>query len=383
MTLDYNSLLLALGISGGCLLITLLMSWSVSRTEMFLLSWATGVSFIIAYVAAYIVYVDHPNPLLGAACFLILSSGLATLFGAARQFRTGRFPKAMAACAAGCAAAFCVPPLLLGFDGLGFVGENIAAAALLGLTAREYWRGRSEAPGPIVTLVVLYATIAGGFLLCAGVLIADGRIVLGAAPQNWAEDVSLAISIAGMTGIGALSLALNHWRAAGRHRREAMTDALTGLLNRRALFDLHGNAPVGQFAAVIAFDLDDFKSVNDQYGHQVGDRVIIAFAAELSAAVGGQGSAARLGGEEFALVLPRCLPHQAERAAEAIRSGFAARSVITDRGALSCTVSAGVAFGTKEGLPFETALRLADKALYASKRDGRNRVSQQGLRLVQ
>ncbi|MFI0845783.1 diguanylate cyclase domain-containing protein [Mesorhizobium sp. IMUNJ 23232] len=382
MTLDYNSLLLALGFSGACLAVTLVMSWAVARTELFLLTWAVGVFLIVVYVVLYAIYVDYPGPLLGAVCYLTLLTGLSALLGAARQFRTGRSPLRPAIIANAILIIIAVPPILMGYDGLGFIAENIAAAILLSATAREYWLGRAEAPGPILGLSALYAAIAFGFLLCAGVLIWNGKLVLGAAPQNWAEDVSLIISIAGMTGIGALSLALNHWRAAGRHRAEARSDVLTGLLNRRAIFDLCSPTPMRQFSAVIAFDLDDFKAVNDSYGHAVGDEVIRAFAEELAAATGRDDRAARLGGEEFVLVLGRTLPDRAEQLAERIRASFAARSIGADQGAFSCTVSAGIAFGTEAGASFESVLKLADKALYSAKSKGRNQVATRHVRLV-
>jgi diguanylate cyclase (GGDEF)-like protein len=382
MTLDYNSLLTALGISGGCLAVTLLMSWSVARAQAFLLTWAAGVALIVVYVVLYGFYVDYPDPLLGAISFVLLLAGLSALVGAARQFRTGQSSLRPTLSAAALSPIVPAAAMLLGFDGLGFIALNVAAALLLSATAGEYWTGRAEAPGPIVGLTVLYAVTAFGFVLCACVLIGDGRLVLGQAPQNWAEDVSLAISIAGMTGIGALSLALNHWRMAGKHRQEAMTDALTGLLNRRALFDRHGAMRFGPFAAVIVFDLDGFKSINDDHGHAAGDRVIRAFAEELAASTQRRMSAARLGGEEFALVVPRCLPEQAEQIAERIRAAFAARAIPTDGASLTCTVSAGIAFGSEDAPGFETVLRQADKALYAAKRGGRNRTVTRTLRLV-
>ncbi|MDQ6434880.1 GGDEF domain-containing protein [Mesorhizobium sp. LHD-90] len=382
MTLDYNSLLIALGFSGACLAATLLMSWLVARTELFLLTWAAGVVLIVFYVVLYAFYVDDPSPLLGAVCYIALLTGLSALLGAARQFRTGRSPLKPAMIGGCVLIALAVPPILMGYDGLGFMAENIAAAALLSATAYEYWRGRAEAPGPILGLSVLYGVVAFGFVLCAGVLIWDGKLVLGQAPQNWAEDVSLAVNIAGMTGIGALSLALNHWRAAGKHRNEARTDSLTGLLNRRAVFDLHSPVPMRQFSAVIAFDLDDFKSINDRFGHAAGDSVIRSFAEELSKAAGRADSAARLGGEEFVLVVSRTLPERAEQLAERIRANFAARQIDTDQGILACTVSAGIAFGTEAGASFESVLRLADKALYSAKSKGRNQVAMRHVRLV-
>ena len=179
------------------------------------------------------------------------------------------------------------------------------------------------------------------------VLAWDGKLVLGHAPSNWAEELSLIIVIASMTGIGALSLALNQGRLARHHRHNALTDPLTGLLNRRALFDLHGDAPVGAFTAVVVFDLDNFKAINDEFGHATGDEVLKVFAKELAGNLRPADVAARMGGEEFALVLKRTLPETVEDTAERIRAAFAARRIETETGSLTCTVSAGFAFGSQ------------------------------------
>ena len=87
-----------------------------------------------------------------------------------------------------------------------------------------------------------------------------------------------------------------------------------------------------------------------------------------------------MGGEEFALVLKRTLPEAAEDVAERIRASFATQRIETEAGFVACTVSAGIAFGTKEGLPFDSVLSAADKALYDAKRGGRNRVTASELR---
>ena len=374
MSLDYNSLLLAVGFSAACLSMTLFGIWLTARSDKFLLTWAVSVLLIVGDVSAYEAYIRTPGRMLGLATFALLLTGFATMLGAAHQFTSGRSPLSRIVLGSAVPLAATLPPMALGYDGLGFMLENSFAALLLFATAFEYWKGRAESPVPIIGVAALYSITAISFVLCALVLASDGRLVLGHAPSNWAEDLSLVIVIASMTGIGALSLALNQGRLAQHHRRDALTDPLTGLLNRRALFDLHGHAPVGAFMAVVVFDLDGFKAINDEFGHATGDAVLKVFAEELAANLQPTDVAARMGGEEFALVLKRTLPEKVEFAAERIRAAFAARRIETETRPLSCTVSAGYAFGSKEGLSFDKVLSAADKALYAAKRGGRNRV---------
>lgn len=374
MTLDYNSLLMALAVSATCLAVTLLGSWFARRSETFLLSCTLGLVFIVSGIVAYGLYTDNPVVAFAVVSFVLFHAGFATVWGAGYQFRTGRLPRvAIVACALG-AMLVSIPPLLVGYDGLAFIADNAAIAAMLFATAYQYWRARSEALAPLTGIAALYCLTAISFVLCAAVLIADGKMELGVAPSNWAEDLSLAICIASMTGIGALSLALHQWRLAARHRLDAMTDPLTGLVNRRALFDRYGQGLMGPATAVLIFDLDHFKSINDTFGHAGGDRVLRVFAAELAANCRTGDTAARFGGEEFALVLKEIMPGRAEMVAERIRKAFAGREIYLDDETLACTVSVGVAPGRSTPMDFDAMLSAADKALYAAKRAGRNRI---------
>ncbi|RWL43833.1 MAG: GGDEF domain-containing protein [Mesorhizobium sp.] len=374
MLLDYNSLLLAVGFSAACLRLTLFGTWLAARSDKFLLTWAISVLVVVCEVFAYDAYIKAPGTALGVLTLAVLLLGFSVMLGAAHQFRTRRSPMPLTALGTGISYALALPPMALGYDGLGFMLENALAALLLFGTAYEYWRGRAEAPVHLIGVSLLYSLTAASFVLCAAVLAWDGKLVHGHAPSNWAEDLSLVIVIASMTGIGALSLALNQGRLARHHQREAQTDALTGLLNRRALFDLHGRMPVNAFTAVVVFDLDGFKAINDEFGHAAGDELLKVFAEVLSADLRSTDSVARMGGEEFAMVLKRTLPETAEAAAERVRAALAARIVQTEAGPLRCTVSAGFAFGSSEGMSFDKVLSAADKALYAAKRAGRNRV---------
>lgn len=375
MSLDYNSLLLAVGFSAACLSLTLFGTWLTARTDKFLLTWAVSALLVVGDIFIYDIYIATPGRILGMATFALLLVSFSMMLGAAYQFRSGGSPIPRILIGSGVSLAVALPPMALGYDGLGFMFENLFAALLLFATATEYWKGRAEAPALTIGAAALYSATALSFLLCAAVLAWDGKLILGHAPSNWAEDLSLVVVIASMTGIGALSLALNQGRLARHHRRDALTDPLTGLLNRRALFDLFGDSPVGAFTAVVVFDLDSFKAINDEFGHATGDEVLRVFARELACNLRPADIAARMGGEEFALVLKRTLPETVENTAEIIRTSFAARRIETEAGSLTCTVSAGYAFGSKEGLSFDKVLSAADKALYAAKRGGRNRVS--------
>ena len=162
-------------------------------------------------------------------------------------------------------------------------------------------------------------------------------------------------------------------------QRLARVDTLTGLANRRQFDELLEQAlarhrRARRPLALIYLDIDRFKAINDQHGHAAGDLVLKLFGQELSVGLRASDTVARLGGEEFALVLNNTLPGRAEQVAERVRDAFAAQVVSIDGISLACTVSAGVATGTVKGIGFDEVLRAADKALYVAKRNGRNRV---------
>ncbi|MBK4215514.1 diguanylate cyclase [Paracoccus caeni] len=169
----------------------------------------------------------------------------------------------------------------------------------------------------------------------------------------------------------------------------AMTDPLTGLFNRR--YALPRIAEIAAEAmrqdhlfAVLALDLDHFKAVNDRHGHAAGDAVLCDIARRLETVVADRGLTARLGGEEFLVILPRTGEHEAYRMAEEIRRAVEMRSTLLPRlsggGMVSVTLSVGLAVsdpglhvGSPESLA-DISLERADRALIAAKTRGRNRV---------
>lgn len=161
------------------------------------------------------------------------------------------------------------------------------------------------------------------------------------------------------------------------------TDALSGLYNRRGFEGriepgLHAAQRGGVPAALIACDLDRFKSVNDTWGHETGDRVIRAFAALVRTTSPDRAIAARIGGEEFAIFLPGANQQAALLYAEALRSAFAVKSVDGVPEGTFFTASFGVA-ECDAGDSLSDLRRRADAALYAAKRNGRDRVAGAGV----
>ncbi len=156
------------------------------------------------------------------------------------------------------------------------------------------------------------------------------------------------------------------------------TDKLSGLLNRRGFEDrcdkaLGGRPGNGMPVSLVICDLDDFKSVNDTYGHAAGDRVIAAFADMLRQTIGEGHYAARIGGEEFAILLPGCNLAAARLVAENARVAFSQVRLDGLPAQLRLTAS----FGVAEHIAGESASELqrrADEALYAAKRAGKDRV---------
>jgi len=161
--------------------------------------------------------------------------------------------------------------------------------------------------------------------------------------------------------------------------RLACSDGLTGLNNRRHFLVLANNewARFQRYRrplALLMTDIDKFKSVNDTYGHDVGDEVIKAVANVLQAGKRTTDIVGRLGGEEFAMVLPEATPDSAVQAAERFRQLVANRVISAGDQRVPVTISLGVASADEQTSGIEEMLKQSDLALYEAKHTGRNRV---------
>ncbi len=162
-----------------------------------------------------------------------------------------------------------------------------------------------------------------------------------------------------------------HWQS------EALHDPLTGLLNRRAFTPLllaeHQRVQRTQRPCALALlDLDHFKRVNDQYGHGIGDGVLVQLAALLQQQVRDIDSVARVGGEEFAILFPEASAEEAAQALERIRLALAAQPLQIDGEQIAITVSSGVVGYRGGPQSAEDLLEAADAQLYRAKHGGRN-----------
>jgi diguanylate cyclase (GGDEF)-like protein/PAS domain S-box-containing protein len=170
-----------------------------------------------------------------------------------------------------------------------------------------------------------------------------------------------------------------HRDAAADARHAAVCDHLTGIGNRRAFFDaaeteLRRWRREPRPLTLMLIDADHFKKINDTHGHPVGDAVLRHIARLMGATFRQVDVVARVGGEEFAVLLPSADLASAQRVAERLRAALEAQPTPTDGGPVACTVSIGIATMDEDTPSVEALLKRADEALYAAKHSGRNRV---------
>ncbi len=159
----------------------------------------------------------------------------------------------------------------------------------------------------------------------------------------------------------------------------ATTDPLTGASNRRKFIEQMQSEIArakrdGTAFSLLALDLDNFKTINDNYGHQVGDVVLRNFVRQCLVAIRPYDHIARVGGEEFMVLLPRMLADTASGIAERVRTTIANASFGIDGKHTPVTVSIGVSQYGRDGDTVDEILSAADKLLYRAKNEGRNRV---------
>jgi diguanylate cyclase (GGDEF)-like protein len=245
--------------------------------------------------------------------------------------------------------------------------------------AEELWRGRDEplmSRLPSVIVLLAYA---------AALLARVPATLLSPSFQNdtLLSGLSFALLAFGtllFTVVMAfLQLNMTKERTELKHKINSLVDPLSGVANRRAFLDgaarlLAQQATDHEPLAMLLFDLDHFKQINDKFGHAVGDAVLQSFAATATKTLGADVLFARIGGEEFASCLPVGDLDEAYAVADRVRRNFAAAAARLGGGQLEPSVSVGVTLGSDPQAAVTDLLCVVDRALYRAKERGRNRV---------
>lgn len=379
--LHIPTLLITNAVSCLCICVSLVLIWRSARSETFILYWSAGYGFGTAAMLVVSMREHLPEVLALAAPGALLLACFGALWLGYRRF-SGRTSRLDLLWASGGA--------------LMWLAVSLTSDAFADLTSRTLINGAIE--------VVYLLSIAGGLLrqyrmaptTAIGLTIALTAIHIGKLALELFSALAITIGPAALAAqgtlfgglgliessifsvfLGLLQLVLIGQRSQQRFRIAAETDQLTGLANRRHFLDrsLPHLAGASDRGALVLFDIDHFKRVNDTYGHPVGDRALADFAATLATAAPAGSIAARLGGEEFALFVPDATLPEANDLANRIRRAIADLRISTPVGEMRMTVSCGVAGVSEAGSDYEALHCAADSALYAAKSDGRDRVA--------
>jgi diguanylate cyclase (GGDEF)-like protein len=280
----------------------------------------------------------------------------------------------------------CRIPVVQGSWDLRLLFSSGIITAYTWATAYEFWRGRSE---PLVSRwPAIFMFFAHGALYLL-------RTPFGAmlAPVNNQVFASVWITVLSFEAllftiaIAFILLAMAKERTEYRHKTDSLIDPLTGIANRRAFLQdaeaqLKRQLTEPRPMAVLLLDLDNFKGVNDRFGHAIGDRVLQMFAEVGSGCMRRYDIFGRLGGEEFAALLVDTSRERALAVAEQIRSSFVEVTGVVEGKPVVATVSIGVVISYDAVLDLSALLAQADHALYRAKDNGRNRIEIASIELI-
>jgi diguanylate cyclase (GGDEF)-like protein len=255
------------------------------------------------------------------------------------------------------------------------IGAGIVAA-YAALTAAELWserRSTLQRRWPAIVVPVMH-----GFVLMLPILLGnllhlrDDKF----SGSIWVTVFSIELVLYAVGTVFVIFMLVSE-RTVTAHKKAASMDPLTGMFNRRGFAEasaqvIEREARAGSPVTVLIFDIDHFKSINDRFGHPAGDEILKIFAAVVVNSLRISDLSGRIGGEEFAALLP-CSLEEGVLAAERVREAFESSGIMDEAGPVDTTVSIGVA-GGPAGTELEVLLAAADTALYQAKRGGRNRV---------
>jgi len=387
MSLEVNTLFLLTIDVEAILGLLLLLVWVQNSRVTAVAWWASAHLMRALSVMLYGFYGSVPDLISIDLANVLLFSSFGVTWNGARVFNGHEaLPGSLIAGAALWLFASQWPGFEMGSEMRGQLSAMIIATYAW-LTAYEFWRGRSE---PLVSrwpAISLFFSHGALFLLRTPLTaLMRGKEAESVLSSAWLSVLSLEAFL--MTIATAfILLAMSKERTELRHKTAAMTDPLTGLLNRRAVVQdaevllqqqVARDRPIG----VLLVDLDNFKSINDRFGHPVGDKVLQLFAKTARNGLRQTDLVGRLGGEEFIVILADAGHDNAFLVADRLRNAFAANAAVVDGQALHATMSIGVSVIVDPRQNLAELMTLADQALYLAKARGRNRVEVAAIELA-
>jgi diguanylate cyclase (GGDEF)-like protein len=386
MNLDVNTLFLVTIYVEAILGLLLLFAW-VQNTAIYAVAWWGFADLLrAASVMLFGMYGSVSDLISIDLANAILFTAFAVTWTGARVFDHRKPNWILLFAGAALWLVLCRIPAIQGSWDLRMLLSSGIITAYTWATAYEFWRGRSE---PLVSRwPAIFMFFAHGALYLL-------RTPFGAmlAPVNNQVFASVWITVLSFEAllftiaIAFILLAMAKERTEYRHKTDSLIDPLTGIANRRAFLQdaeaqLKRQMTEPRPMAVLLLDLDNFKGVNDRFGHAIGDRVLQMFAEVGSGCMRRYDIFGRLGGEEFAALLVDTSRERALAVAEQIRASFVEVTSVVEGKPVVATVSIGVVISYDSVLDLSALLAQADHALYRAKDNGRNRIEIASIELI-
>ncbi len=380
MILDIRTLLVVSVLLLTMLGLALLLTWRVNRGIPALRHWAVAYLLLAAGLLMAALRSPTPSPLELVANNALTGAGPAVLWLGIRSFLGQPYPwRAVAALYAA---------MLLGMLLFSAPWPDMAARVALGsgfcaivtaASAADLLRAGRRSPRTAMGMTGgILAVHAAFYVGRAALALNSGALPPLLEPTavqtlTFLEGPAMALAV----GLGFVIMTTERLQADLRH--VATYDSLTGVLNRRAFLDIaeaafarlrRGGAPF----SLLVMDIDHFKRINDSFGHQAGDAVLVAFTRSAQSALRTGDLFSRYGGEEFCALLPDTTGERAHAVAERLRAALSDLVVTHEGNMIATTVSIGIAEGNAGAESFDVIVAAADMALYRAKAEGRNRV---------
>jgi len=340
-------------------------------------SWACANALLAVALGCFAVETEVPPAIAILVPNALILLGFAYHVHGARQFAGVPRERSYFWGPAAALGVIALPAFVLADYRLVYLATNLLVTALALSAVWTYWDLARQ------RFLCAYGLIGAFCLMAIEGLIRTGHGLLLAPEQAAGLRTDLVLTTHLFTSLvfvalaGAFALCLSFERKAEEFRDAARRDPLTGIFNRGE-FERQLTHSIGQSDApfsVVQFDIDHFKTVNDQFGHVAGDEALQEITALILSNLRADDCFARLGGEEFAVLMPGVSEPGALKLAERVRALVAGHMFDFAPADFRITLSAGVVHGTGGGLAVDTVMRTVDENLYHCKNTGRNRVA--------